>query len=350
MYVRTLMRIGFYITASHARKEKWTGESIRTGGIGVSGTDSTFVMFAEHLAGRGHEVCVVSADCAEGVFRGVSYAPSWVTLPNPQALVIPSFYDAGPLPSFSGLELVVVNFACAHRCSEPFPGVPKVGVFPSEWCRVKVRELPWLRESLVIPNPLMTDMMLPPVAKIPKSVAWHTSWERGGAIAERACAKAFGEAGRFVAMDYYAHSELCNATSADKRTVFDVLAESEYFVYPLVLPNGLVNLDTFACCVAEALAHGVLVISWPVAALPEVYGDCISYIEGEIDGSEATVDAIARAIRRLEADPAEKEAIRERGRRRVLDLCAPERACLRLDDIFAAPRVPIGILIRHAYF
>ena len=42
-------------------------------------------------------------------------------------------------------------------------------------------------------------------------------------------------------------------------------------MYPLVLPNGAVHHDTYACCVHEAMASGVLVVTWDVACFRDVY-------------------------------------------------------------------------------
>ena len=68
--------------------------------------------------------------------------------------------------------------------------------------------------------------------------------------------------------------------SADKATVFRRLQRASYFLYPLVLPNAAVHKDTFAVCVAEALALGVIVITYKVGALAELYpeGEGIVYL------------------------------------------------------------------------
>jgi glycosyltransferase involved in cell wall biosynthesis len=78
--------------------------------------------------------------------------------------------------------------------------------------------------------------------------------------------------------DIMAHSlsdTIENHGSKAKLEVRDLLLESDYFVYPLVLPNGLVHHDTFGTVVLEALACGVIVIVWDVACMKSVYGDKI---------------------------------------------------------------------------
>jgi glycosyltransferase involved in cell wall biosynthesis len=48
--------------------------------------------------------------------------------------------------------------------------------------------------------------------------------------------------------------------SKPKMFVAELLRKSEYFVYPLVLPNNKVHHDTFACVILEALVMGVIVV------------------------------------------------------------------------------------------
>jgi len=328
------MRITISLPPTHARKSPWTGDTIRDGGVGVSGTESTFVLFAEHWARRGHDVRVVGPDCASGTARGVQYSPDGFG--DPEVLLMTSWDESCTRYAFPNLRTVIINFACASALEahvDAFPGATKIGLFPSDWTRRTVHaQAPWmtgaLAESHVIPNPLMTDTFVAEESKIPKSVVWHTSWERGGEVAARAFQKAFGDEGQFTVMDYFTPS---GKGSVDRATVYRHLAEAEYFVYPLVLPSGQVTKDTFACCVAEALAHGVIVITWRVASMPELYGDdTVQWIPTPDRAaftnheflvydthfaSERAVDDIAAIIARLEADPAEKEAIRERGRR-----------------------------------
>jgi glycosyltransferase involved in cell wall biosynthesis len=58
--------------------------------------------------------------------------------------------------------------------------------------------------------------------------------------------------------------------SLSRLEVSNLLSRSEYLIYPLVLENGLLHLDTFATSVLEAVAHGVIVIVWDLACFAEV--------------------------------------------------------------------------------
>jgi len=57
------------------------------------------------------------------------------------------------------------------------------------------------------------------------------------------------------------------------------LDKSDYFVYMLINEKGKMHMDTYACCVLEAMARGVIVISWNNGSLKEIYGDKIILLE-----------------------------------------------------------------------
>ncbi len=93
-------------------KAPWTGETIRNGGVGVSGTDSTFVMFAEHWARRGHEVRFVGPGCASGTARGVQYVcggESPEDFGDPEVLLMPSWEESCTRHAFPNLRLVLIR-------------------------------------------------------------------------------------------------------------------------------------------------------------------------------------------------------------------------------------------------
>jgi FkbM family methyltransferase len=110
------------------------------------------------------------------------------------------------------------------------------------------------------------------------------------------------------------------------------LSKSEYFIYPLVLParaSYSLHKDTFACCVAEALAHGVIVITYPTGALYELYKDCVVFIPlptnvrledmqshsgyncPSLYSDEAILN-IYNIINELEQNPSRKQMIRDK--------------------------------------
>jgi glycosyltransferase involved in cell wall biosynthesis len=98
----------------------------------------------------------------------------------------------------------------------------------------------------------------------------------------------------------------------------------------------MLTKETDSCVVAEALLHEVIVLAFPVGALPENYGDNIIWIpfpsnanipsindpkdtlEPELV-SEEVINSIQQIIYELDANPSRKEDIRKRGKQHVKD-------------------------------
>jgi glycosyltransferase involved in cell wall biosynthesis len=94
-----------------------------------------------------------------------------------------------------------------------------------------------------------------------------------------------------------------------------------------------VHKDTFSCVVAEALALGCTVLTYPLGAVPEYFGDhCIwldfpEGVDGEqlqsealskdIEGKFIPVDKIVEKIKYLEDNPQIKEEIRENAKKYI---------------------------------
>lgn len=117
--------------------------------------------------------------------------------------------------------------------------------------------------------------------------------------------------------------------SVAKSELLRLLDESDYFVYPLVLENGIVHHDTFGCVILEAMARGVIVVTWDVACNRTLYGDNIlqlpvlpeegydplaKYGRNSRLASQEAVQRLTQAILNLESDPERKEALRERAK------------------------------------
>ncbi len=60
--------------------------------------------------------------------------------------------------------------------------------------------------------------------------------------------------------------------------MFSHLAEAEYFIYPLYTPYKDVHKDTFSCVVAEAIALGCTVLTYPLGALPENFDGYVYWL------------------------------------------------------------------------
>jgi hypothetical protein len=244
----------------------FNGELIRFGGVGVSGTHQTFVIIAEGFASNGFDVDLYCPTSKPGINMGVNYINSLddIDYINTNILIGTVLEEIKFHKPFLNLKKVLISFQIDNEDGKEFYSylhVERIYVFPSEWTQKAHETL----EGQVIYNPLMDDILLQVKEKSENTFSWTASWERGGEISKKVSDKL---GGHFNKMNYYLPNE-----SFDKTHVFKNLSESKYFVYPLVLPDTRVHKDTFACCVAEALAMGTHVITWPIAALPELYGD-----------------------------------------------------------------------------
>jgi FkbM family methyltransferase len=329
-----------------SRGMPWSGSAGRDGGVATSGTEQSIAVVAEELAKvPGFRCTVVSDNCADGlVDRGVSYrralgAGEWA-LADVVATVP---WLAPPLAEMRRGARLVAWTHCPSvqswlRDARDLHGLVVELVHPSAWCMDTV-----LRSSqaglvsqaahAVIPNPLMMldcelGLGAPDLAAPrPRSFVFHACYERGGEAARRVVSSlGWDGLAPFRVLEY--DLSVPFAAGVDKTALAAILRGTKYFVYPLVLPRGCVHLDTFACCVAEALLQGVHVVTYRAGALYETYGDAVHWVDGPLDGaylnSDASARCIADVVRRVEAMGAEEErAWRERGRARVIALYSP---------------------------
>lgn len=356
------MHILFIISGTSARKHFWNGHTIRYGGVGVSGTDQSAVLYAEYLASQGHIVHYVSETCQRGtVYNDVLYSnlypndtsiydaivttcnlpiPPQITFPNVKSLII--YCQCNVIPSGAQLDM----FKQRH------PDCRIRVVHVSEWGRQSTRDTcphydRYIDKDVVIYNPLMMDVLSKvPIFKKPKTFAFHAVWERGGNVAQEVFNRLGWErqGGKILAVDYDTGSKIMTTQksilseekkiSADKNEIAKLLAMADYFVYPLINSNptyvDLIHKDTFGCCVAEALAMGVIVITWPVGAIPELYGGYAQFADfpsnsniQSLKGTHVTVDptlrseeaieSILNVVNALENNPDMKEQIRKAG-------------------------------------
>jgi glycosyltransferase involved in cell wall biosynthesis len=185
--------------------------------------------------------------------------------------------------------------------------------------------------------------------RAPHDLAFHAAWVRGGDLLLRAMEEMQEEDGNWrdarvrvcdYLMQFQAHPLVQNMGSIGKLELLGVLAECQYFVYPLVrFPDGEMHKDTFACVVAEACAMGAVVVTYPVAALPETYGDTVYWMDfpDEVkdvehlkykplshDTALLTTEPIKKALRYLESHPVEREAMRQRAAALVSEAYSPK--------------------------
>lgn len=373
------MRIALIVIGNSRRSNYLNGYNLRYGSGGGSGTDTSSVLVAEYLAKQGHEVVFVADKLEEKLeeeykrkgrvyvpgekFYGVKYTNiEFDGIENREFDILISmlwFQDYDKLPITVTKSLIywshmqwiygidhVKNYVKNNNLSLGF-------VHISEW---EKRMTGPLTESIknnesidnvqisLIPNPVMDEMIQEvlysrPTRK-PHKFVFHAAWARGGNVSIEAVRKLNFEDSEFHAFDYLmaTHNHQDNFfnihNGVDKKTLFTNIAESEYFIYPLYTPYQDVHKDTFSCVVAEAIALGAIVVTYPLGALPENFENyCVwlDFPEGvdvekmqsepltkDLEGKFTITDNIVEKIKFLESNPQIKEDIRNRGKNHII--------------------------------
>jgi len=316
------MRIAIIIIGNTRRSSYLNGYSIRYGGGGASGTDTSSILVGEYLAKQGHEVVIVTDkldDPLEQEFknRGEVYVPGsisyGVTYTNIDfegvknktfdVLINMLWFDKYKELPIKVTKSIVYwahmqwvygteelrQFAIKNNIS--------VGVVNVSGWQKKMSQgtIDYLKNNynrvrqLTISNPIFDEMIKEVNSTNPQKkkgkFIFHATWPTGGTVALDAVKQVNIEGKEFHALDYFIsvdHSDekwFYNHKGCDRKTVFSHLAESEYFIYPLWTIHQVVRRDTFACTVAEALAMGTIVLTYPLGALPEVFKDCCVWLD-----------------------------------------------------------------------
>jgi glycosyltransferase involved in cell wall biosynthesis len=282
------MKIVFLLVGAEGRPKILNGDTIRHGKAPASGTDQSVIMVAEYLASKGNDVTVVVYKTDGQTVRGVKYTDfeySGLIGEEVDILVSALWFDKYseiPFKVTKGLIYwyhmawvycidEMVEFSNLHNIKLGFVNVSKWAQGQNEWSIKLGQERVERTVSTIIPNPIMTDLIdsimeEKKIEKTPRSSIFHAQFSRGGAIAQRTVKELGWE-------DMYHFDYVDPANGVDKEVLFEKLLETDYFIFPLYHPGGCVYKDTFSCAVAEAVAAGVIVITYPLGALPEYFSD-----------------------------------------------------------------------------
>ena len=302
----------FIITRINHLNGKINGKNIRFGGVGCSGTEQSTIIIAEKLAQNGYICNIVSDNNNLEIVNNVIYTDfnlSNLKYKHFKYVISVSWIDdilfRIPFTNVNNLILVAHCQSIDHkdvinRFLQTITNKRLNIIYPSVFSMDKIlNNLDILGTknitNKIIYNPLCSDIFNDTIFnvndiydhKIKHSMIFTASWERGGIMAEKIFNKLNWTDGRFDKFCYYNISNNISVNnniyyngSVDKNTIYNKLIKSEYFVYPLILNHSnSVHLDTFACVVSEALKTGVIVITLPLGALPEIYGDSIIFID-----------------------------------------------------------------------
>lgn len=366
-----ILAIVFLLTGNEHRNGAVNGYTIRQG-TGASGTDWTTILVAEHLAKLGHRVVISAPNGGEPgtCVNGVTYTNmQFDTIADRTFDVLVNtlwFEDFHTLP-------ITVTRAFVSWCHCPYlygfdpikrmitAGGLRYGIIHlSEWSKKMntriAHDLAHDVTECVIPNPIPVDMCQQVLREVDAGLVvkrehdfiFHAEWIRGGQMACDIIGK-LPEHGwdnpRMMSCSYLMHRphdrHIVPMGSLGKMDVLRAIARCGYFLYPLVnKPNAQMHKDTFACVVAEACALGAIVVTYPVAALPETYEDTCVWLQipescldkHEIVNSTLSTDEnlletkhIFDTLNALDKDPERKARIRESARQRVFDLYNAER-------------------------
>ncbi len=368
------MRIAFITIGNSRRSNYVNGYTMRYGGGSCSGTDTSVILIAEYLSKFGNEIVVATDDLEPELkdeyrkseinydygyhYNGVSYTNlNFDGISNKKFDILISMlwfenYDLLPISVsnsliyWSHMQWIygidsIVNYVKKHNLNL---GIVHI----SDWEKKMTGNVSrTIQENLgeesvkieTIPNPIMDEIIdeilkEKPIKK-PHKFIFHASWARGGNIAYSAIDKLTYEDKEFHAFDYLITIPSNDAKffykhdGVDKKTLFKHLAESEYFIYPLYTPYQDVHKDTFSCVVAEAIALGVTVITYPLGALYDNYKDYCQWLQlpvgfdletvqnepltKDLDGKFKIDENIVHMIHYLEQNPQVKNLVKDNG-------------------------------------
>jgi glycosyltransferase involved in cell wall biosynthesis len=372
------MRIAFIVRGNTRRNKYLNGYSLRYGGAGASGTDTSSILVAEYLAKQGHEVVVVTDILDEPLenefkanggiytpgeeFYGVKYTNTeFEGIDNKTFDILVSmlwYTDYNELPItvtksiiyWSHMQWIygldeLIKYATNNNLSI---GIVNV----SDWqqsCNQGIinhiiENYPRSLNAL-IPNPIFDEIINEVINEIPTKkpgkFIFHSTWTTGGNTSLEAVRqvnvpnKEFHAFDYFITVDHHTDDFFYNHGSCDRKTVFTHLAESEYLINPLNTIHKIIRKDTFALTVAEALALGVIVLTYPLGALPGNYKDYCVWLDApdgvnldeikdldlirDEEGKFNQVNHIVDKINYLEQNPQIKEHYKNAGKQYILD-------------------------------
>lgn len=290
------MKIAFILVGNESRKGRLTGYDIRYGGASSSGTETNVIYLAEYLSSIGYKTTVALEKCEEPAeSNGVLYTDfNFTGDTNLEYDILISclwFKDYPSLPIKVNKALIYwCHLAWGYAYSEMISYIKsnnlKFGLVSiSNWAYKHNSEISDIighadieTVSDIIPNSVAVDIIKEVLEDSPirdlRKFIHHGQWSRGGDTAYRAFKALNWEDSKFVSFDYINRVE-----GLDKKTLFKEIASSEYFIYPQITHGRLVYKDTFSVSIAEAIGLGAIVLTYPLGAVPEYFGEYCQFLK-----------------------------------------------------------------------
>lgn len=287
------MKIVFLLPGTEGRPLPLNGESIRFGSAASSGTDQSVILIGEYLAKQGHHVTIVLDKTNFKTINSVRYTDfTYKGIGNEiDILNVNLWFDKYNDIPFKVNKAVQYwhHMAWQYGIDELtqfclLQNVDLQLIFPSAFAQshntsfyFRFKDAGIQTTRTIIPNPiedqLANQVLAERIERDPKKVIFHAQYSRGGAIAKRVIEE-FDNSLYLKTFDY-----VNKENGVDKQTILRELASAEYFIFPLYHPNSCVYKDTFSCAVAEAIAMGVKVITYPLGAFTEYFNDGCYYAD-----------------------------------------------------------------------
>lgn len=280
------MNICFYLPPDANNIKKWDGYNIRYGNVGCSGSHTAVVAAAEALAKTGLTVYVHNF-CTDNKVNDVQYVGNYQQLVDKDIthLVIPSWFANSAIiqDMKHTLKHIYIWLHCIpQKIDYPILNIPVTYIHLSEWSK---SILPQTNNKSIVANNILLVDVLPSIYTVTNTQKQNTTIfcaciERGGIAAEIIWNKLNKlNPANFKNFQKFTYDRRGKAN--DKFTLCNVhLLNAKYFIYPLVANKRpyCVHVDTFSYVVAEAIACGIEVFTYPVGALKELYDGMVTWL------------------------------------------------------------------------
>ena len=348
------MKLLFYFPNENSVRKATLSYTSLENGCGFSGTETALLELSKYLVDRGHSVQIygVSSSYIDNGIKFISeqdlhsvdldvdwYSPIFF-FTNSQNLLLERL-NRNRTKVFLWFQCFINNDIINYLQNK----YKVYAQYLSKYVADSYTDIINPKDSWIVfngVNKYFTTEIIPSTQSKKGNWIFHPVFERGGNVVKQIFSKINklkpDVAKTLNMLSYYTpdlatnscSSNIINQGSKTKLEVRDFLLNSDYFVYPLVLPDGRVHHDTFGSCMLEALACGVIVVVWDVACITSVYSDLVVKIpvpehvkkyynpKARFDSCRWMLSDEAQAlfvdkILELESDQTKKELIRSKG-------------------------------------
>jgi hypothetical protein len=325
------MDILFYIGNKYPRKEKISFVQNE----GMSGTEKATFLLAKEWS-KYARVIVLSDICAEYENNNCISTSDFQKYTSCDILVLVPWvpYDEITYIHVRKAYLVYMHCQIVENCLQPLynQSIPVFTNHLSHWGhRVANKHFQIGQRQSILPYCIYNQLPCKyTIYDRTPDFFFPACYERGGQFAEFVL-QHFPDKTMYVCQ-YTNKITTCHPQtryigSLNSENVGTYFRKTRYFIYGLVCEH-FVHKDTFAFVVAEAILNGCIVFTFPVAALAELYDECVEWIpcdrerldrevnsHGVLEKSNWLFDYVQDVVNRvqyLDNHPTELEQLRQR--------------------------------------